>query len=291
MGLFSKIKSGIKKVFKKVVDVGKKVLPVALAVGAAVFTAGAALGALPAWGTVAGSLGTLIGGSGTLGTVLTGALTHAGYGALAGGLVSSLMGGSFESGAQLGALTGTVTGGVSGLLAPPAPAGATEARGLLNANAATKGVDAATRASIEQSLGGMPPPSQGAIGSAVAKAAPSAAQSQIATGAAVQRAATAPGSMLTQQVKAFWDAIKDSPVAAGAIQGIGQGLAAVASQEDPTAAIKERARQERRFLDDAFAGTSETIASLPRVVPVAVRRRRGLGKFVFDPTQGRIVRA
>jgi len=283
MGLFSRIRSGIGKVFRRVIDVGKKVLPVAAAVGALVFTAGAALGALPSWGAVAGSLGTLIGGSGTLGTVLAGALTHAGYGALAGGMVSSLLGGSFVKGAQMGALAGTVTGSVASLLAPPAPAG------MVDPAAATKGVDEATRSSMAAATGQQVPETMGPVGAAAARAAPSAAQPQIATGAAVQQIATAPGSTLMEQVRAFWDAIKDSRVAAGLIEGVGTGLVALAGQDDGTAAIREKARQEQRAIGRAYTGTAETIAGLPGIVPVAVNLRRGLGRFVYDPVQGLIV--
>lgn len=119
----SKIIKGVKKVFQKIVPVIKKVAPYALAIGAIVFTAGAALGATGilgmGWGGAAAALGGAAGG-GTIGGVIAGAMTQAGWGALSGGLISKAQGGSFLKGAQAGALTGAVTGGVMGGLNPQA---------------------------------------------------------------------------------------------------------------------------------------------------------------------------
>ena len=108
-----------KKVFKKVGKAVKKVLPIALGVGAVVFTAGAALGVgsmAGGWGAAVGKLTSGIGMSGTLGNIVTGAVTQAGYGAAMGAATSAITGGDIGDGAFYGAAAGTATGGVSGAL-------------------------------------------------------------------------------------------------------------------------------------------------------------------------------
>lgn len=101
----------IGKVFKKVVKstVGKIIIG-ALMVGAVVLTAGAALGALPAIGSVLGSVGI----SGTMASVLGGAISMGAVGAVTGGLGAALSGKSIFSGAAGGFLMGAATGGILG---------------------------------------------------------------------------------------------------------------------------------------------------------------------------------
>jgi hypothetical protein len=87
-----------------------------LAPGAAAFF-GAGLG-----GAAAGLVGAL-GITGTLGSVLTGAITYGAYGAAAGGLISAIAGKDVLKGMQAGAVTGAITGGIgagTGLIATPA---------------------------------------------------------------------------------------------------------------------------------------------------------------------------
>jgi hypothetical protein len=108
----------VSKVFRKVTSskIGK-VIGGALAIGAIVFTGGAALGLAPmagGWGAAMGSLAGTLGLTGTLGSVLTGAFTMAGYGAALGGIGSLAMGGDFFQGAAGGALIGGATGGLMG---------------------------------------------------------------------------------------------------------------------------------------------------------------------------------
>ncbi|KKK82875.1 hypothetical protein LCGC14_2799040, partial [marine sediment metagenome] len=114
----SSIFKGVRKIFKKVFKVVKKVALVAIAVAAIVFTGGAALGLAGVmgggWAAAAATVGTTIGGSGLLGTVLTGAITQAGTGALIGGAISAATGGSISKGMMRGAAAGAVTGGVMG---------------------------------------------------------------------------------------------------------------------------------------------------------------------------------
>ena len=108
-----------KKVFKKVGKAARKVLPIALGVGAVVFTAGAALGVgsmAGGWGAAVGKLTSGFGMSGTLGNIVTGAVTQAGYGAAMGAATSAITGGDIGDGAFYGAATGAATGGISGAL-------------------------------------------------------------------------------------------------------------------------------------------------------------------------------
>lgn len=109
----SKVIKGIGKVFKAVGKVVLKALPFVLAAAAVVFTGGAALGlgfAAGGWGAAAGGIGTALGGSGTLGTILGGAITQAGYGAALGGITGG------KKGMVAGAIGGALTGGVGGAL-------------------------------------------------------------------------------------------------------------------------------------------------------------------------------
>lgn len=130
----SKVVRGIKKVFKKVVKTVKRVAPVVLAAAAVFFTAGTALLGTAGWGAVAGKVGSLI-GTGTLGKVVSSAVTQAGYGAAVGGIASELTGGSFTRGAQRGAAIGAVAGGLLGpsmsATAANNPANAGTWRGLM----------------------------------------------------------------------------------------------------------------------------------------------------------------
>ena len=81
----SGIVSGIGKVFSTVTSGVARVGKAIMGVGATTFTAGAATGAAPlASGGLAGIVQKFTGTS-TLGNILTGAITQAGYGALIGG--------------------------------------------------------------------------------------------------------------------------------------------------------------------------------------------------------------
>lgn len=109
MGLFDFIGD----IFEDVVDIVVEVAPIALGAAAVVFTGGSALGLTAGWGTVAGALGG-IAGEGLLGGILSGALQYAGYGALAGGVMSAISGGDILKGMKKGMLSGAVTGGILG---------------------------------------------------------------------------------------------------------------------------------------------------------------------------------
>lgn len=211
MGLFS----GIKKAFKKVFKIVKKVAPIALMVGAIVFTGGAALGLAPlgiagGWGGAMAALTSSIGMTGAGASILTGALTHAGFGAAIGAAGAAVTGGNIIKGAGMGAAAGAVTGGLSGAMGGFGAAGSS-ATGLGNP------ADVAA---------GMTAPAQAAsVAPQVATAGPAVA------GAASNGPAGGFGAFLNN----------NSNLVGQAVQGIGSGLAqGMQNKED------RRAREERR---------------------------------------------
>ena len=118
----SGVVKGVAKVFKKVVKVVKKVLPVILAAAAIYFTAGAALGVAGTaggWGGAASGLVGKLGLGSTLSSVLTGAVTQAGYGAVLGGGLALVTGGDVGKGLLRGAAAGAITGGITGAITAP----------------------------------------------------------------------------------------------------------------------------------------------------------------------------
>lgn len=141
-GVFKKIG----KVFKKVVKVVKKVAIPALMVGAVVLTGGAAIGALPAIGTVLGKLAI----SGTLASVLGGAISMGAVGAVTSGAMAGLSGGSIWKGMKKGFVTGAVTGGVMGGLGMISPNGILSDMGIGSKAAHLKGLAATGKASPAQ---------------------------------------------------------------------------------------------------------------------------------------------
>jgi hypothetical protein len=113
----SGVVKSIGKVFKKVASSAGKILPLALGAAAVLYTVGGALGvsgATGGWGSAASKLGSFFGEGSALSKIVGGAVTQAGYGAVAGAAVSAVSGGDPWKGAQLGALGGAVTGGVMG---------------------------------------------------------------------------------------------------------------------------------------------------------------------------------
>lgn len=126
MGLFKKAK----KFFKKVTKGIKRIAPVLVAAAAIYFTAGAALPMLSTGGATAGaslisSLG--ISSTGVMGSIISNAVTQAGYGAVIGAATAAATGGSVTEGMQRGAIVGGATGAATGAftsMTAPATAGA-----------------------------------------------------------------------------------------------------------------------------------------------------------------------
>jgi hypothetical protein len=206
---------GVKKVFKKVAKTVSKVLPVALGVGAIVFSAGSALGALPTWGSAVSSL---TGSGSTLGNILTGAVTQAGYGAAAGMAVAAVTGGDVVKGAQYGGAAGAVTGGITGAMQPTGPVQA------------------------GPSQGGVPGPSQATPtagpGLAIQTAsAPAAAAAPNVTGAAP--GLLAPGGWLE----------RNQELVGGVVSGVGKGLLESAAADDAGKSEIQILRERQRLIN------------------------------------------
>lgn len=128
----SSVFKGVAKVFKKVAKVVKKIAPIVLLAAAVVFTAGAAITAVtgavgPGVFSWAGRLTTFLGskfGTGTLGNIVTGAVTKGLMGTATGALTAAVTGGDIKKGALIGALGGAALGGIQGALTPTAAAAA-----------------------------------------------------------------------------------------------------------------------------------------------------------------------
>lgn len=128
----SGVMKSLGKIFKPIWKVLKIVAVVVLAAAAIYFTAGAAipaLGAVIGTGGLAGAASGAVAAVGisttsTLGAALSGAITFAGYGAVAGGVMAAVTGKPILKGMSQGALSGAIMGGVGGavgLITPAAP--------------------------------------------------------------------------------------------------------------------------------------------------------------------------
>lgn len=271
----SKIVKGAGKVFKKVVRVTKKVLPYALGAAAIVFTAGAALGVAGmagGWSAAAASIGTTIGGTGTLGTVLTGAITQAGIGAATGAGLAAVTGKNIGKGVRTGAAIGAATGAATGLLAP----GAVNMKTLGQANAP---VPAGTT-----TVG------QGAGKITVEPLKPAAA--------AETTVATAPNAALNSVGQApppsgLAGVVERHPVlASSALQAAGTGLLA-ASQPDNNAS-EERAAVTRENYGDPSMYTGllrrDDVRTDTTARPRPEERFNTSFQYKWDPEQRRLVK-
>lgn len=203
----------IGKVFKKVVKVVKKVAIPALMIGAIVLTGGAALGVLPAMGTMLGGIGI----SGTLASVLGGAISMGAVGAVTGGLGAAASGKSIWKGAQTGFLVGAATGGVMGGL------GAVSANGVL----ADIGIGAGSKAAIQTA--------------ATATSAAPASTGLLAQGGAVAPAAVAPGATAPLVAAKAGGGLLSSASAPMLIQAAGQVISGFAKGAGSGDDIRERA--------------------------------------------------
>lgn len=270
MGFFKKIGKFFKKVVKSKVF---KIVAAVVGVGAAIFTGGAALGlsfAAGGWGAAAAGVSNVLGLTGTtVGSILTGALTQAGYGALLGAGTSLVTGGNVLEGAAGGALGGAITGGVMGGLgfgtdplagafdsAPKpdilgggaqnatafSPASSTEGFGLgasnLNLPSATPG--------FEASAGEFALPDGGARGLLGGGATPSP------TMGATRVAGQAPGAAAAAAAPqdSMLSGLLNNETLGRTIAGVGKGLLTGSGVEDQ---IDAQEREERR-LRDSYSG-------------------------------------
>lgn len=208
----SGVVKGVKKTFSKVTKVVKKVAPIALAGAAVVFTAGSALGLTAGWGAISGGLTQSLGLTGTLGNILTGSLTQAGYGAVIGAATSAVTGGDISRGAMLGAAGGAVSGGVMGGLGMPTDplaSSSSASSGTAAPTAATPSMENLTSPQISGA------PSIGDVGDGLMQTARSAPASAPVGG----------GSSMVGDVlgKGGW-LERNGELVGGLAKGVGQGL-------------------------------------------------------------------
>jgi len=269
----SSIFKGVRKIFKKVFKVVKKVALVAIAVAAIVFTGGAALGLAGVmgggWAAAAATVGTTIGGSGLLGTVLTGAITQAGTGALIGGAISAATGGSISKGMLRGAAAGAVTGGVMGGVGHVRNASGVEGYGPI-----TEG--SVTTTPLPETAGVNYGAGTGQAVDAAGNVIPAATQ----------------GKGLLRGVGSF---IKDNPeIAGGIITGIGQGLLSGSEADAEKDLLRERYRLTAANYEGSDPGaTYRGFAPGTSGVSPTERfdsRNYGSWSYEYDPKQGKIVK-
>lgn len=220
----------IGKVFKSVVKVVKKVALPALMIGAVVLTGGAALGALPALGTILGSVGI----SGTLASVLGGAISMGAVGAV-GGFITGGM-----KGAKMGFLGGALTGGVLGGVGVIGANGVFGANGLLGMGQGSAATSATGAVANTAQMTGLATPAgftTGAVEAAIGAAPTLAGAAPLATQAAAAGAGVAGGTgggLLGQLAPTLLQG------AGQIISGFSQGKMAEAQMEAEAQAQRDR---------------------------------------------------
>ena len=254
----------VKKVFKKVIKPIKKVLPIALAVGAVVFTAGNALGAMPSWGEAVSSMT----GTSTLGNILGGAITQAGYGAAIGAAGAAVTGNDITTGAGYGAAAGAITGGITGAMAPSTP----------GAPATPSAPGSPTSTPITQTP--LPPPPSAGAGPVAANTAAAAAGGGNATGSGL----LAPGGWLE----------RNQELVGGLVGGVGKGLLASAESDDAGKQQIEIMRERQRQIAANY-GTPSTgllrqgdTGYIDDLGPYATPSQAFNYEYQFNPDTGRI---
>lgn len=281
----------IKKVFKKVVKVVKKIAVPVLAAAAIYFTASGAMSGAGygGWGSAVSAGAKNVAGTGLLGDVLAGAVTQAGYGAIAGGIVNGVTGGSITDGMATGALAGGIGGGISGgfgygtsplpsQLGTAAPAAASPAAGALAAS------------------GAAPAPTAGVpVGPANVAAA---------TTGAVAPASTSSGGMLNGLVN-YAKSAPGSKFLGNIASGVGQGFLAGQAASDNAEAIGKAAAADRAAVAANY-GTNGGLLTADQIAALSARRsdrggltptdkfdpvqyRGGGDTFRFDPMTGQII--
>lgn len=242
----------VKKVFKKAVKSVKKVLPIALGVGAVVFTAGSALGALPSWGDAITSLT----GTSTLGNILAGAVTQAGYGAAAGMGVAAVTGGSITKGAQYGSIAGAVTGAASGAAGLP-----TDPFSKTQPPSPMPGTSQAMNYQTAAGTAGGP-----------TVAAPAATAAGTATGSGVMQ----PGGWLE----------RNQELVGGLLGGIGESLIAGNEADDAGKTQLQIMRERQRLIADNY-GSDGTGLLAPGDTDYIADNGYGF-QYAYNPDTGRI---
>lgn len=249
----------VKKVFKKSIKTFSKVAPIAIGVAAVVFTAGSAFGALPSWGTAVQSLT----GSSTLGNIMAGAVTQAGYGAAIGMAGAALTGGNITKGAQYGAAAGAVTGGISGAAGLPT-------------DPLAKSAGPATGGVASQGAGTAGIPMQTAAGAAPAAAA-------TAMGDATGAGAMAPGGWLE----------RNGELVGGLLKGVGEGWVRSGEADEEGKSQIKILRERNRQIADNYRGQGNGLLRdgdtdyIPGLGPTSPSLPFAY-EYVYNPESGRI---
>jgi hypothetical protein len=168
-------------------------------VAAVVFTAGAAIpaiGAIVGTGGLSGAVGGLLSSVGieassTLGAVLTGAVTDAGFGSVIGAAGAAITGGNIMKGAETGMMTGAVAGGVGGLLTGGTAASALQAPDI----AKEVGTQTVSASAPTIAADGTVGAADGLTGSTVAAATPVTSAALPAATASAGAAGSVPGDL------------------------------------------------------------------------------------------------
>src|SRR3990167_3233834 len=281
------------KIFKKVTKSKLGRAFAVVAAGAVVFfTAGAALGAIAGGSGLGGAVSAGAGGWGAtvaklgsdsiLRQMLVGAVRSAGIGALTGGIVSQALGGKFAEGAAGGALVGGITGaasaGISGLgqqltTAPTLPSGAPATS--LGSDYDTMVTNAAAPTAGSTTPGGGAP-AVGAVDPAHDAWRIGEANRQFGAPRGLGAAA---GSFLKSE--------GGGPLIGHALGGLGQGLVLGAQADDELRAQREaEAARADRYEGNYNTGMRGLAA--PGVTS-SPRRSVNVGRYEFDPRQGRLV--
>jgi hypothetical protein len=282
----SGIAKGVKKIFKAVGKIVKKVAMPLLAVAAIVFTGGAALGLAPLAGGFGGAVASGLSAiglptTGALGSVLTGAVTQAGYGAAIGGIGGMATGQGFAKGAAAGGLAGAVTGGLGGL-----------AGGI--------GGAAAGAAPAASTMGNVTMSARNGLGTALSTAAP-AVPNAVAAGPAVAGvAATGPAAplsamqRLTQAGGGLGRFIENHPnltsMAGNALTGLGQGLMTGMAAKEDAQALEDRQNEiaASYSIDDSAYDSAPAADGVDRPTP-GEKWDRPSGRYRYDRKSRQIV--
>tara|TARA_B100002003_G_scaffold213404_2_gene211059 strand:+ start:1 stop:876 length:876 start_codon:yes stop_codon:yes gene_type:complete len=285
MGLFDSIGKFFKRVTSSTVG---KIIGGALLVGAAVFTGGAALGLAPlagGWAGAAGSLAGSLGLTGTIGSAITGALTHAGYGTLIGGGLSAITGGDVLEGAATGALGGAVTGGITGGLSgttgglgsgltETAETAASHAASSVGTSGSTVPVsDIASHAAASAGEGGLSAGLSSKIPESIMYGTEGAALTTGSTGGLGSRLA---------------EAATSPEVLGRVIGGLGQGAMGYFGDQAEADMLREDQQRLTASYDGVFDGSGYSFGA-PRRAKRPRRRFEGAGgggRYEYKPGQG-----
>ncbi|MBF5091905.1 hypothetical protein F1640_18290 [Novosphingobium sp. NBM11] len=280
----------IGKAFKAVVKVIKKVALPVLAIGAVVLTGGAALGVLPSVGALGSSLGLSAG--------LTSVLSTAATSATIGAVGSALTGGNILKVATTGFVAGAALGGFNAAIGGAAKAG-TAAADAASSGASGAGNAASTFAERVASAPGLDVISNGSLsGGGLASRGLGTALGGSSAASGLAAATGAGGGVLAPVVASaapvssgsgILGFINSNPVVSGmALQGLGQGMLA-----------REQSKEAQRNRDAIAANYADTSG-----LPTYSSPSGGLGgpnasevfnaaiyagkKVSYDPSTGRI---